>query len=187
VANVGDVNGDGVADFGVGDSDFFGTLKPYSGQVRIVSGGCPGFVTYCTAGVSASGCQAQLLATGTPSASQAVPFWLHATGVEGNKDGQFFYGTSGRQAVPWGSGTSYRCVTPPTSRGGLLSASGTNGACDGAFSQDLNARWCPTCPKPTHNYGAGAIVQAQLWYRDPLNTSNQTTSLSDAIEFVISP
>jgi hypothetical protein len=28
-------------------------------------------------------------------------------------------------------------------------------------------------------------VQAQLWYRDPLSTSNQTTSLSDAIEFVV--
>jgi hypothetical protein len=29
--------------------------------------------------------------------------------------------------------------------------------------------------------------QAQLWYRDPLSTSNQTTSLSDAIEFVLDP
>ena len=35
--------------------------------------------------------------------------------------------------------------------------------------------------------GAGAVVQAQLWYRDPLNTSNQTTSLSDATEFVVAP
>ena len=35
--------------------------------------------------------------------------------------------------------------------------------------------------------GAGAVVQAQLWYRDPLNTSNQTTSLSDAIEFIVAP
>jgi len=30
-------------------------------------------------------------------------------------------------------------------------------------------------------------LQAQLWYRDPFNTSNQTTSLSDAIEFCVSP
>ena len=37
------------------------------------------------------------------------------------------------------------------------------------------------------NPGAGAIVQAQLWYRDPVSTSNQTTSLSDAIEFCVSP
>jgi hypothetical protein len=39
----------------------------------------------------------------------------------------------------------------------------------------------------TANPGAGAQVQAQLWYRDPQNTSNQTTSLSDAIEFLVAP
>ena len=72
-------------------------------------------------------------------------------------------------------------------RGGLLSGSGTNGVCDGFFSQDLNARWCPVCPKPLQNPGAGAVVQAQLWYRDPFNTSNQTTSLSNALEFCVAP
>ena len=61
-----------------------------------------------------------------------------------------------------------------------LAGSGTIGQCDGAFAEDLNAFWCPTCPKPHKNPGAGAIVQAQLWYRDPASTSNQTTSLSDA-------
>jgi hypothetical protein len=30
-------------------------------------------------------------------------------------------------------------------------------------------------------------VQAQLWYRDPGSTSNQTTSLSDATEFSVGP
>ena len=44
-----------------------------------------------------------------------------------------------------------------------------------------------TCPWPTHNPGAGAVVQAQLWYRDPFGTSSQTTSLSDAIEFCVAP
>jgi len=58
------------------------------------------------------------------------------------------------------------------------------GACDGAFTQDLNARWTA---KPAQNPGAGAVVRAQLWYRDSSNTSNQTTSLSDAIEFPVVP
>ena len=35
--------------------------------------------------------------------------------------------------------------------------------------------------------GAGAVVQAQLWYRDPPNTGNQTTSRSNAFEFVVGP
>ena len=69
----------------------------------------------------------------------------------------------------------------------MLPGIGTAGLCDGSFSQDLNALWCATCPKPAKNPGAGAVVQAQLWYRDPLNTSNRTTSLSDAIEFLVNP
>ena len=112
---------------------------------------------------------------------------LSATNVEGVKDGLFFFGTGGRQAKPWGNGSSYQCVVPPVKRGGLLFGVGSNGACDGAFTQDLNALWCPTCPKPGHNPGAGTVVQAQLWYRDPWNSSNQTTSLSNAIEFTLGP
>jgi len=149
--------------------------------------GAGGPPTYCTAGTSASGCNASIAASGTPSASAGSGFELLASGVEGNKDGLFFYGKSGRQANPWGNGTSFQCVVPPVKRGGLLSAVGAPGTCGGSFAQDLNARWCPSCPKPQHNPGAGALVQAQLWYRDPLNTGNQTTSLSDAIEFTVAP
>ena len=123
----------------------------------------------------------------TASATATSGFTVTASTVEGNKDGLFFYGTNGRQAVPWGNGTSFQCVIPPVRRGGLLSGTGTVGACDGSFTQDLNALWCPTCPKAGQNPGAGAAVQAQLWYRDPRNTSNQSTSLSDAVEFCVQP
>jgi hypothetical protein len=146
-----------------------------------------GFVTYCTAGVSASGCQATIAASGTPSATAPSGFQFSAANVEGGKNGFFYFGTNGRQAVPWGNGTGFQCVVPPVLRAGVLLGSGTTGLCDGSFSQDMNALWCPTCPKPQKNPGAGATVQAQLWYRDPQNTSNQTTSLSDAIELVIGP
>jgi hypothetical protein len=142
-------------------------------------------VTYCTSGTSASGCQALLSATGTASATAASGFVVLATGVEGQKDGLLFFGTNGQQANSWGNGPSYQCVVPPVVRCGLLAGSGTTGLCDGVFSQDLNALWCSACPKPQKNPGAAAVVQAQLWYRDPFSTSNQTTSLSDAIEFVV--
>jgi hypothetical protein len=143
--------------------------------------------TYCTAGTSASGCQAAIAAVGVASATAPAGFDLLSIGVEGAKDGLFFFGTNGRQANPWGNGTSFQCVVPPVKRGGVLSGTGTTGACNGSFGQDLNALWCPTCPKPGHNPGAGALVQAQLWYRDPQSTSNQTTSLSDAVEFSVIP
>ena len=141
-------------------------------------------VNYCTAGTSSNGCQASLSVSGSASATQTTGFVLSAATVEGNKDGLFFFGTNGRQANAWGNGTSFQCVVPPVNRGGLLRASGLAGQCDGAFAQDLNARWQA---KPNQNPGAGALVQAQLWFRDPANTSNQTTSLSDAIEFAVGP
>jgi hypothetical protein len=144
-------------------------------------------VVYCTAGTSASGCVASISASGTPSATAASGFTLDCASVEGDKDGQFFFGANGQQANPWGNGTSFQCVVPPVKRGTLQLGAGTPGACDGTFAQDLNALWCPTCPKPGHNPGAGTQVQVQLWHRDPQNTSNQTTSLSNALEAFVGP
>ena len=178
---------EGAIDYRVRATDMAGNVG-LSGTLSFNAGPCTGDpVTYCTAGTSASGCQALISATGTPSASLPSGFFLSIASIEGAKNGLFFYGTNGRQANPWGNGTSYVCVIPPRVRGGLLTGVGTNGQCDGSFSQDLNARWCATCPKPQHNPGAGALMQAQFWYRDPLNTSNQSSSMSDAIEFWICP
>ena len=148
---------------------------------------CPAPVNYCTAGFSASGCQALISSSGIPSGTATSGFFLTASNVEGSKDGLFFFAANGRQANAWGNGTSFQCVVPPVFRGGLLVGGGTVGLCDGTFAQDLNALWCPSCPKPFKNPGIGATVQAQLWYRDPLTTSNLTTSLSDAIEFCVGP
>jgi hypothetical protein len=142
---------------------------------------------YCTAGTTAAGCQAQISAVGTASATASSGFTLQATGAEGNKSGIFFFSTNGRQANSWGNGTSYQCVVTPVTRAGLITGTGTAGLCDGTFSQDLNALWCASCPSPPKNPGSGALVQAQLWFRDPMNTSNQTTSLSNAVEFSVCP
>jgi hypothetical protein len=143
--------------------------------------------SYCTAGVSASGCQALVSLAGVASASAPSGFDLLASTVEAGKDGLFFYGTSGRQANPWGNGSSYLCVLPPRRRSELLNGVGAPGSCLGTFVLDLNARWCAACPKPAHNPGPGGLVQAQLWHRDSQSTSNQKSTLSDAIEFCVSP
>ena len=112
--------------------------------------------------------------------------YLSALTVEGAKDGMFFFGVNGQQAAPWGTG--YQCVVPPVKRCGLTAGIGTANACDGMFTKDLNAYWCPACPKPLLNPGVGAVVQAQLWYRDPWNTATTTgTTMSDAIEFFVGP
>jgi len=179
LAGVGDVNQDGFLDLAVADST---SQAGNDGIVAVFSAYGPGFVNYCTPGTSAHGCQPTLSASGTPSAFQPVPFVLTANDVEGSVQGLFFYGWNGRQANPWGNGTSTQCVAPPVKRAGVLASTGTNNQCDGQFSQDLNTHWSG---KPAKNPGPGTVCQAQLWYRDPQSTSNQTTSMSDAIEFFV--
>ena len=156
-------------------------------SARVFEGFQPSGVSYCTAGLSASGCQATLSALGTASATASSGFTVTASTVEGQKDGLYFFATNGRQANSWGNGTSFQCVVPPVTRAGLMPGSGSPGACDGSFAQDLNSLWCASCPGSAKNPGAGTLVGLQLWYRDPFNTSNQTTSLSDALEFPVGP
>jgi hypothetical protein len=143
--------------------------------------------SYCTSGLSSHGCQPRISCAGTPSATAPSGFHLRARDVEGARPGLFVFGTNGRQAKPWGNSTSYRCVIPPLKRAtrvGYLAPLGHAGLCNGYFSDDLNALWYAV---PAKNPGAGALVQAQLWYRDPKNTSVRKTGFSDAIEFPVGP
>jgi hypothetical protein len=152
------------------------------------AGGCSSnAINYCTSGTSANGCNATIGSSGTASANSGSGFTVTVSNMEGAKDGLFFYGQNGQQASSWGNGTSFQCVVPGVKRGGLQTGTGTSGACDGSFSQDLNARWCAACTHPNHQPVAGQKMQIQCWYRDPFNTSNQTTSLSDALEVDMCP
>ena len=141
-------------------------------------------MTYCSAGTSSGGCQAALASYGLPSASATAPFLLRADGFEGAQPSVLFYGTSGRQAKPWGNGTSFQCVAPPVTRVPALAPTGTTGACDAAVEVDLNALWLS---HPAKYPVPGAAVQTQLWYLDPANTSNQGSALSGALEFHTAP
>ena len=197
----------GVTGFGTGDTaidtlDLYadGALNPQSRvywddlSLQPGFGGCSSSgclsnpVNYCTAGTSASGCQPSLSSTGVASPTAGSGFVVTGSAMEGLKDGTFFFGQNGQQANPWGNGSSFQCVAPPVHRGGQLLGNGTNGVCNQVLSQDLNARWCTAgCPKPNHAPTPGVKLQVQLWYRDPNNTSNQTTSLTDALEVDVCP
>jgi ELWxxDGT repeat protein len=139
---------------------------------------------YCTPGTTASGCQAGIGATGIPSASSPSGYVVDVVGAEGDKDGLFFFGPNGRQANPWGSSTSYQCVVPPVKRSPVQPGGGTGGACDGAYLLDFNTL---ITASPNKAPAVGDVVQIQCWFRDPFNTSNQTTSFSDALEFTLCP
>jgi hypothetical protein len=143
-------------------------------------------IYYCLPGISSKGCASTLSTSGYPSASDPDGFSVIGSGVEGGIAGTFFFGMNGGQMNPWGNGTSFQCVVPPVIRMGMTTSTGS-GTCGGQFSQDFNAVWCSTCPKPAKNPGAGAEIYVQLWYRDPQNTSNQTTSLSNAARLYVCP
>ena len=140
--------------------------------------------TYCTPGTTASGCNAQISAAGAASLSAPDGFDVSVSAVEGAKDGLLFFSTNGQQAAPWGNGTSFQCVVPPVVRTGFQSGTGTAGACNGSFQLDFNT-WMAA--HPTQSPAAGEQVSMQCWFRDPLNTSNQSTSLSDALTFAVCP
>ncbi|MBL8800402.1 MAG: FG-GAP repeat protein [Planctomycetes bacterium] len=184
VADAGDLNNDGVRDFVVGEPGFDGPGLTNNGRAVVYSG-TPWVATYCTAGTSSNGCVPDIDWSGAPRASAAAGFQLVATDLEGQKSGLFFYGFSGRQAVQWGTTSSFLCVKSPTQRGSVLSTAGTAGACNGFFVFDWLAF---RAANPTALGGAltaGELVQTQAWYRDP--PSPKTTHLTDALEFLVGP
>jgi len=140
-------------------------------------------VAYCSPGTSSQGCQVLIAAAGIPSIEEGADFWITGSTSPAQVDGILFFGTNGRQASPWGNGTSLQCVVPPVKRTDLRS-SGGSGSCVGQFSIDFNA-WMDSYPKKAPT--PGDVVQAEWWYRDAKNTSNQTTSMSDALEFTVCP
>ncbi len=170
---------------GPGDVLVLNSWGRLSNAFPFKTSGCAQPVNYCTAGTTASDCNASMSATGTPSASALSGFVVQCTGSEGGTPGLFFWGDNGRQANPWGNGTSLQCVTPPVRRTPLQPGAGASGTCGGSFSYDMNFHW--NVFKPNQNPGAAAVVQIQTWFRDPNSTSNRTTSLSDAMEVVLCP
>ena len=142
-------------------------------------------VAYCTAGTTSNGCNATMTAIGTPRASASSGYTLLVSNVEGQKQGLLFYSTSGRAALPWGTGSSFLCVKAPTQRIPAQNTGGNAGSCNGELSVD----WCAFMTNSPTALGnprtAGQVYQAQGWFRDP--PAPKTTHLSNALEFTLLP
>ena len=143
-------------------------------------------VTYCTAGVTADGCVASISGTGNPDANAGSGFTIAVTNVEGGEWGMLFYGISGiRPHDPWGTSSSFLCVRNPVQRTGLQHAGGSHPGCDGNLALDWNAYIASNPTAIGVPFVGGETVWAQGWFRDTLSV--KTTSLSDALMFVVSP
>jgi hypothetical protein len=122
--------------------------------------------------------------SGYASRTQSSGFVVTVDDLEGLKSGTIFFGISGPFSAPWGNGTSVRCVAPPVARTGVQSGVGASGTCDGVYTLDFNT-WMQSHRGIAPS--AGTAVYMQTWFRDPGNGSNQDTSLSDALQFVVTP
>lgn len=141
---------------------------------------------YCTAATSSNGCVSSISTQGVASASAASGFTLRVDGLDGQRQGLFFYGASGQSALPWASGsTSFLCVKSPTQRMTLSSSGGTGGACNGVLAVDWNAFVASHSGALGAPRVAGAQFDAQAWFRDP--PAPRSTNLSDAVHFVLVP
>ncbi len=137
---------------------------------------------YCSAKTNSLGCTPETAYTGVPSSTNAAPFEIRASRVLNNKNGLFFYGTHGPDALSFQGGTL--CVKAPIKRTSVQNSNGDAppNDCSGNYAIDFNAL-IQSGGDPT--LIAGAQVDGQWWARDPNDPF--TTSLSNAIQFTIQP
>jgi hypothetical protein len=127
-----------------------------------------------------------MFSSGTPSASATSGFTIGAANVEGQRNGLIFYGINGRESLPWATGsTSFLCVKVPTQRTFVHSSGGILGQCNGQLAVDWSA-FVATYPGALGTpFSAGAVVDAQAWFRDP--PAPKHSSMSDGLEFIVCP
>jgi len=147
-------------------------------QTNCGSGG----TVYCTAKLNSLFCLPAIGGSGTPSVSSPQPFDVTVDNVLNNKNGILFYGF-GRFALPFQGG--WLCVMGPIKRTPVQSTGGNPppNDCSGQLSMDFNA-WIQGGYDPA--LISGATVNIQGWSRDPAEPGSKT-SLSDGLEFTISP
>lgn len=142
-------------------------------------------VSYCSSGVTSSGCAPTMGAVGRASASQASSFVLSATALEGARSGHLFYGVNGAIAAPWGQSSHLLCVKAPTQRTPTQPTGGLSGSCDGAMTLDWHAFTNANPGALGQPFQVGQDVWTQAYFRDPPST--KTTALSNALRFTICP
>jgi hypothetical protein len=155
----------------------------WNGTIYYGCGSAP--VVYCTAGTTSNGCVPSVSASANPSVSGATSCVVTIATVEGQRSGIVFYGTSGPVALPWGTGSSFLCVKPPTQRTPAQSSGGTAGQCDGVLVLDWDAFQSSFPGALGQPWSAGARAWTQGWFRDP--PAPKTTNLSDAVELTYLP
>lgn len=136
---------------------------------------------YCSSKINSLGCAPVISSTGTPSLTAGAPFELEASLMLNQKSGLLFWGRAGG-AVPYYGGTL--CVRPPVTRTPIQQSGGsTSGSdCSGHYAFAFTPSYMTQ-----KGLGSGDTVHAQWWSRDPGFAGYQSVSLSNALEFDVTP
>ena len=148
------------------------------------NGALPSPQTYCFPKVNSAGCTPSLAWGGTPSVSAGAGFNILATNLLNHRRGFLFYGTSGQDQTPFAGG--YLCVAQPFRRTRGTNTGGTTGGsnCTGKMNFDFN-QWVASGADPA--LVLGAVVDAQVYYRDPFLPAPNDVGLTGGIRFTLGP
>jgi len=139
---------------------------------------------YCNAKTNSQGCTPMLAVNGFGSLSDTNPFDLSATMLINNQFGLLFYSLDGPAATPFQGGTL--CIEPMLRYTPVQMTGGNAGGadCSGTLDFDFN-QWLQGGNDPS--IVAGTRVNAQFFYRDPMNPDGTGYGLTEAVEFFVLP
>jgi hypothetical protein len=177
---IADLDGDGFREF-VATGAFSDAGGTNSGVLRCYRLFPVTPETFCTGKVNSLGCTPSIGFSGTPSSAALVPFLVRCSNVISDRTGIFFYSHRPASAAFQGG---FLCVLAPVIRTAIQNSGGTPGGgdCLGTYSFDFND-WIVN--GFDSSLSTGAEIYGQHWSRDPQSAS--TTSLSNALRFVINP
>jgi hypothetical protein len=170
--------------FSVADSGNNSVAEAALDDVRIVAlggAGGPPPTVFCATKINSLLCEPAIAASGTPSATSSLPFWIGSSELLNQKSGLLFYGY-GVNSAPLQGGTL--CCQPPVRRTATQSTGGLTGVsdCSGELLYDMNAR-IRSGVDPS--LAPGVSVAAQFYYRDPQDSFG--IGLTNAVQFQIAP
>ena len=137
---------------------------------------------YCNAKLNSIGCLPAITAVGSPSVTGAgTALRVGASSMLNQKSGLLFWGRAGGSVAYYG-GTL--CVRPPVTRTSIQQSGGSSSGtdCTGSYAFDFTAAYMAL-----KGLTSGDTVYAQWWSRDPGFVGAQAVSLSNAVEFDITP
>lgn len=176
-AILGDLDGDGLAEFAVGD-DLAYIGGSYSGRVTIYRGFPADIVEHCFTAPNSLSRGIQLDSTG-PIGIGNNALSLLATGAVAGQPALFFYGGL-RPPMPFGDG--WLCTAPPIFR---LSPPGTVEP-DGSIERALDFTQPPMSSGPGEIL-PGSTWSLQLFCRDPQGPGGSGFNLSDGLLITFPP